>query len=97
MASFSGRQSFVATSSGIAEDSAMCSTAEELLHMRSVAGHVDFKVNTTPRGIAQRAGLVKVLAVETLGLQELVRDCGSQIRSVSSRENWGRKFHAWPG
>ena len=63
LASCSRRQSCVATSNSMAEYCAMCSIAEELLHMRSVLEHLEFKVNTTPLGdsltthkIAQRAG-----------------------------------------
>ena len=93
LASCSRRQSCVATSTGMAEYYAMCSIAEELLHMRSVLEHLEFKVNTTPlsdsvaaRGIPQRAGLGKrkALAVKTLWLQDIVRDRGLQIKSVSS-------------
>ena len=41
------------------------------------------------RGIAQRAGLGKVraLAVKTLWLQEVVREMGIQIKSISSKAN----------
>ena len=60
LTSFSRRQSCVATS-GMAEYCAMCSTAEELLHMRTILEHFGFRVNTTlycdsvaARGIAQR-------------------------------------------
>ena len=49
MALLSRRQSCVATSSGMAEDHAMCSTAEGLLHLRSVLEHFEFKMTTTPR------------------------------------------------
>ena len=74
----------------------MCSTAEELLHLRSVLGHFEVKVNTTlscdyvsARGISQRAGLGKVttLAVERLWLHQVVRERGLQIKSVSSKVN----------
>ena len=44
IASFSRGQSCVATSSGVAEYFAMCSTAEEPLHMRSVLDHFEFNV-----------------------------------------------------
>ena len=64
MTSFSRRQSCVATSSGMAAYYAMCSTAEELLHLRSILEHFGFRVNTTllcdsvpARGTAQCAGL----------------------------------------
>ena len=53
----------------MAEYFAMCSTAQEPLHLRAVVEHFEFKVNTTAaRGIAQRARLekVKALAVKTL-------------------------------
>ena len=69
----------------MAEYYAMCSTAEELLHLRSILEHFGFRVNTTlfcdsvaARGIAQRAVLVKVkaLTVKTLWLQEVVRERG---------------------
>ena len=59
----------------MAEYFAMCSTAEELLHLRTVLEHFGFRVNTTlycdsvpARGIAQRAGLeeVKALAVKNV-------------------------------
>ena len=46
MTSFSRRQSCVATSNGMAEYYAMCSTAEELLHFRSILEHFGFRVNT---------------------------------------------------
>ena len=96
LTSFSRRQSCVATCSGMAEYCAMCSTAEELLHLRTILGHFGFRVNTTlycdsvaARGIAQRAGLgkVKALAVKTLWLQEVVRERGLQIKSIPSKEN----------
>ena len=86
--------SYVATSSGMEEHSAMCSTAEELFHLRTILEHFGFRVNTTlycdsvaARGIAQRAGLVKVkaLAVKTLWLQEVVRERGPQIKSIASK------------
>ena len=48
----------------MAEYYAMCATAEELLHLRSILEHFGFRVNTSlfcdsvaARGIAQRAGL----------------------------------------
>ena len=80
LTSCSRRRSCVATSSGMAEHCAMCSTAEELLHLRWILEHLGFSVNTTDfcgsvvaRGSEQRAGLGKVraLAVETLWLQEV--------------------------
>ena len=79
----------------MAEYFAMCSTAEELLHLRTVLEHFGFRVNTTlycdsvaARGIAQRAGLekVKALAVKTLWLQE-VRERGLQIKSIAAKGN----------
>ena len=89
MASFSLRQSCVATSSGMAEYCATCSTAEEPLHLRSVMEQFEFKVNTTifcdcvaARGIAQSA-----LMEKTLWLQEIVRDRGLQNKAVSSKAN----------
>ena len=84
------------TSSGIAEFFAMCSTAEELLHLRTILEHFGFRVNTTlfcdsvaARGIAQRAGLgmLKTLAVKTLWLQEVVRERGLQVKSIASKGN----------
>ena len=74
----------------------MCSTAEELSHLRTILEHFGFRVNTTlhsdsvaARGIAQRAGLGKVraLAVKTLWLQEVVRERGLQIKSSASKGN----------
>ena len=74
----------------------ICSTAEELLHLRTVLEHFGFRVNTTlycdsvaARGIAQGAGLekVKALAVKTLWLQEVVRDRGLQIKTIASKGN----------
>ena len=47
LTSFSRRQSCVATSSGMAEYCAMCSTAEELLHLRSIQEHFGLRVNTS--------------------------------------------------
>ena len=47
LTSFSRRQSCVATSSGMAECYAMCSTAEELLHLRTIPEHFGFSVNIT--------------------------------------------------
>ena len=94
--SFSRRQSCVVTSSGMAEHCAMCSTAEELLQMKTILQHFGFTVNTTlycyseaARGIAQRAGLgkVKALLVKTLWLQEVVRERGLQIKSIASKGN----------
>ena len=76
---------------------AMCSTAEELLHLRTILEHFGFRVNTTlycdsvaARGIPQRAGLgkIKALAVKTLWLQEVFRERGLQIKSIASK---GRK------
>ena len=75
---------------------ATCSTAEKLLHSRSILEHFGFGVNTSlfcdsvaARRIAQRAGLVKVkaLAVKTLWLQEVVCERGLQIKSISSKAN----------
>ena len=92
LTSFSRRQTCVATSSSLAEYHAMCSTAAELLHLRTILEHFGFTVNTTlycdsvaARGIAQRAGLgkVKALAVKTLWLQEVVRERGPQIKSTA--------------
>ena len=74
LTSFFRRQICVATS-GMAEYNAMCSVAEELLHLRSILEHFGFRVHTNlfcdsvaARGIAQRDGLLKVeaLAVKTL-------------------------------
>ena len=90
----------------MADDCAMCSTAEEPLHARSVLERFEVKVNTTlfcvsaARGIAERAGLgkVKVLAVNTPWLQAIVRDRGLQIKSVSSKANNAdlrRKVDLW--
>ena len=92
----------------MADDCAMRSTAEEPLHARSVLERFEVKVNTTlfcdtaARGIAHRAGLgkVKVLAVNTLGCKQLVRDRGLQIKSVSSKANKAdlrRKVHLRAG
>ena len=73
----------------------MCSTAEELLHLRSILEHFGYSVSTTDlcdsvdaRGSEQRAGLGKVrtLAVETW-LQEVLRERGLQIKSKSSKAN----------
>ena len=47
LTSFSRRQSCVATSSGMAEYYAMCSTAEELVHLRTILEHFGFRLNTT--------------------------------------------------
>ena len=75
---------------------AMCSTAEEQLHLRAVLEHFEFRANTTlfcdsaaARGIAQRTGLgkVKALAIKDLWLQEIVRDRGLQIKAVPSKAN----------
>ena len=96
LTSFSRRQSSAATSSGMADYHAMCSTAEALLHLRAILEHFGFRVNTTlycdsvaPRGIAQRAGLgkVKALAVKTLWLQEVVCERRPQIKSMASKVN----------
>ena len=88
---FSRRQSCVATSSGMAEYCAMCSTAEELLHLRTILEHFGFSVSDSvaARDIAQRAGLekVKALAVKTLWLQEVVRETRLQIKSIASKAN----------
>ena len=83
-------------SSGMAEYCAMCSTAEELSHLRTSLEHFGFRVNTilccdsvAARGVAHRAGLgkVKALAVKTLRLQEVVRERGLPMRSISSKAN----------
>ena len=96
LTSLSRRQSSAATSSGMADYNAMCSTAEALLHLRTILEHFGFRVNTTlycdsvaPRGIAQRAGLgkVKALAVKTLWLQEVVCERRPQIKSMASKVN----------
>ena len=108
LTSFSRRRSCVATSSGMAEHCAMCSTAEELLHLRSILEHLGFSVNTTDfcdsvdaRGSEQRAGLGKVrtLAVETLWLQEVLRERdyrSSRFLQRQTRLTWERKFYLWP-
>ena len=76
----------------------MCSTAEGLLDLRSILEHFGFRVNTSlfhdlvaARGLAQRAGLgtVKALAVKTLWLQQVVRERGVQIKSISSKSKQG--------
>ena len=94
LTSFSRSRSCVATSSGMAEYYAMCSTAEELFHLRTILEHFGFSVNITffcdlvaAPGIAQRAGLgkVKALAVKTLWLQEVVRERELQIKSIASK------------
>ena len=89
----------------MAEYYAMCSTAEELLHLRSILEHFGFRVNTSlfcdsvlARGIAQRARLekVKALTVKTSWLQEVVRETGLQIKSISSKTNnadFGKKVY----
>ena len=41
----------LATSSGMAEYHAMCSTAEELIHLRSILEHFGFRVNTSLRDV----------------------------------------------
>ena len=65
----------------------MRSTAEEMLHLRTILEHFGFRVNTTlycdsvaARGIAQRAGLgkVKALAVKNL----MVARGGSRERAA---------------
>ena len=82
----------------MAEYYAMSSTAEELLHVRSILEHFRFRVNTSvlcdsvaARSIAQRAGLgkVKASAVKRLWLQEVVRERRLQITSISSKaQSW---------
>ena len=66
MASFSRRQSCVATGSGIAKYHAKRSTAEDLLHLRAILEHIGFHVNTTlwcdsvaTPGIAQHSAHVE--------------------------------------
>ena len=69
----------------MAEYYAMCSAAEELLHLRSILEHFGFIVNTiffAAQGIAQRAGLEKVKAL-AVWLQEVVRERGVHIKSMS--------------
>ena len=53
---------------------------------RTAAGLVTLRFAILWRGIAQRAGLekIKALAVKTLWLQQVVRERGLQIKSISS-------------
>ena len=78
----------------MAEYCAMCSTAEELLHLRTILENFGFSVNITifcdsmaARGTAQRAGLgkVKALAVKTAWLQEVIRERRLHITSIASK------------
>ena len=63
---------------------AMCSTAEELLRLRTTLEHFGFRMNTTlycdsdaARGIAQRAGLGKVKAL-TVKNVVVARSCSRE-------------------
>ena len=80
----------------MAEYYVMCSTAEELLYLRTILEHFLFRVHKTlfcdsvaARGVAQRAGLgkVKALALKSLWLQVDVRERGLQIKSIASKGN----------
>ena len=80
----------------MAEYHAMCSTAEELLHLRTILEHFEFRVNTTlfcdsvaARRIAQRAGLGKVKATGSENVM-VARGCSRerlQIKSIVSKAN----------
>ena len=70
----------------------MCSTAEELLPLRTILDHIRFKANTTlccdPIARAECwLGKVKALPVKTLWLQEVVPERGLQIKSIASKGN----------
>ena len=74
----------------MAEYYAMCLTAEEA----AILKHFGFHVNTTllcglvaARGIAQRSGLGKELAISTLWPQQTVKNRGLQVKSVTSMAN----------
>ena len=75
----------MATSSEMAEYYALCSTARELLHLRTILEHLGFSVQHHllqrlggRAGTAQRAGLgkVKALAEESQWLQDVAREEG---------------------
>ena len=87
LTSFARRWICVATSSD-----AMCSTAHELLQLRTILEHLGFRVqhHLLQRlgglaGIAQRAGLgkVKALAEKSQWLQDVAREEGWQIKSIA--------------
>ena len=80
--SFTGRQSLIATSSGMAEFYAVCATAEEMLLARDVLMFFGCQVEASlhmdcaaARGICRREGVgkVKSLEVRTLWLQQVVK------------------------
>ena len=86
LTSFSRRQSCVATSSGMAEYYAMCSTAEERLHLRTILEHFGFSVNISFFSELV-AAQVTALTVKTPWLQEVVRETGLQTKLIASKAN----------
>ena len=94
--SFSSRQSLIATSSGIAEFSAGCATAEEMLLARDVLMFLGCRVeallhmdSAAARGICRREGVWKdkSLEVRTLWLQQVVKAKTLTFKTVKSQGN----------
>ena len=85
---FSRRPSVIATSSGMAEFYAGCSTAEEMLFGCQVeaALHMD---SATARGICRREGVGKVKALEAraLRLHQVVKAKTLTVKTVKSQDN----------
>ena len=94
--SFSRRQSVIATSSGMAEFCAGCTTAEEMLLARDVlmffgcqveaSLHVD---SAAARGICRREGVgkFKALEVRTLWLQQVIKAKTLTLKTVKPQDN----------
>ena len=96
LCSFSGRQSLIATSAGMAEFFAGCATAEEMLLARDVLMFFDCRVEASllmdsaaASGICRResVGKVKSLEVRTLWLQLVVKARTLTLKTMKSQDN----------
>ena len=94
--SFSGRQSLIATSSGMAEFYAGCATAEEMLLARDVLMFFGCRVEASlhmdsaaARWICRRESVGKVnsLEVPTLCLQQVVKAKTLTLKTVKSQDS----------
>ena len=93
---FTGRQSVIATSSGMAEYYAGCATAEEMLLARDVLMFFGCQVeaalhmgSAAARGICRCEGVgkVKALEVRTLRLQQVANAKTLTLKTVKSQDN----------
>ena len=94
--SFSGRQSVITTSPGMAEFYAGCATAKEMLLAQDVLMFFGCLVEASlhmesaaARGICRREGVgkVKALEVRTLWLQQVVKAMTLKLKTVKSENN----------